>query len=183
MKKIMFLSIALAGVALTSCTSSIPVTSVSEYNSNIQAMKSGLSEHGYYLSGIKNENGNNPYVAATSYSTQTGYGTKMENDYYTITTYNFANSEGDNAEILLKYRARYSSYSDCNYYETVSLIGCNTSKSADYQKICGSYAPVQRNVGNMQKDIDVDVYDEGKSYSLLLLLTLLGSCAPLLFLL
>ncbi len=118
-----------------------------------------------------------------SHSTKTGYGTAMENDFYTITTYNFANSEGDNAEIILKCRERYSEHSDCNYYETVSLIGCNTSKSADYQKICGSYAPVQRTVGNMQKDIDVDVYDSGKTNALGLVLIILGCCCvPFLFL-
>ncbi|MBO5963018.1 MAG: hypothetical protein J6P97_00895, partial [Bacteroidales bacterium] len=84
------------------------------------------------------------------------------------------------AEIMLKYRGRYSSYSDMNYMETVELLGCKTSKASDYDKICGYNSSVKPYLSNMYKDTNVEVYDENKTY---LLVGLLTAVSPLLLLL
>lgn len=168
---------------LTSCTSTLTVTSIEQYNESIQMVSKDFSNAGYELSGHKNERSSNTIVTGVSYSTHTGYGTAMDNDVFNYETYTFSNTNGDIAEISLKYRERYSEYSEKNYLETVELLGCSASKSSDYNKICGSASRTKQLLGNMQRDIDVSVYDKGKTemlgYSILLVVCLL----PLLLLL
>lgn len=169
MKKLSLLLI--ITLTLTSCTSTINVTSFGQYNRNIETVKSDLVGKGYTLSGHNQESSSNTVVTGVSYSTYTGYGTAMDNDHYTYDTYTFSNANGDFAEISLKYRGRYSSYSDMNYMQTVELLGCKTSKSSDYNKICGYDSAVKPYLSNMYKDANVEVYDENKTYLLILLLT------------
>ncbi|MBQ2386874.1 MAG: hypothetical protein II300_06305 [Bacteroidales bacterium] len=177
MKKVFLLLI--ITLTLASCTSTMNVTSFEQYNRNIEIVKSDLAGKGYTLSGHNQESSSNTVVTGVSYSTYTGYGTAMDNDHYTYDTYTFSNANGDFAEISLKYRGRYSSYSDMNYMQTVELLGCKTSKSSDYNKICGYDSAVKPYLSNMYKDANVEVYDESKTCVLILLL----SCTPLLFLL
>lgn len=153
----------MAAVAITSCTTTEKFTSFEEYNKNIEMVKSDLADKGYYLSGHNQESSSNTVVTGTSYSTQAGYGTAMANDHYTYDTYSFSNANGDVAEIMLKYRGRYSSSSDMNYMETVELLGCKTSKASDYDKICGYNSATKPYLGNMYKDADVKVLDGNKT--------------------
>lgn len=169
MKKLSLLLI--ISLTIASCTSTMNVTSFEQYNRNIESVKSDLASKGYTLSGQNQESSSNTVVTGVSYSTYTGYGTAMDNDHYTYDTYTFSNTNGDFAEISLKYRGRYSSYSDMNYMQTVELLGCKTSKSSDYNKICGYDSAVKPYLSNMYKDANVEVYDENKTYLLILLLT------------
>jgi hypothetical protein len=159
-------------LTLASCTSTISVTSFDMYNKNIQMVKSDLADKGYNLSGHNQETLSNAVVADIS-------GTAMRNDYYTYDSYSFSNSNGDVAEIMLKYRSRYSSHSDINYMQTIELLGCKTSKASDYDKICESNSAVKALSNNMDKDINIKVYDETKTYLLSLALVF----SPLLLLL
>ena len=169
--------------SLTACTSVRNVTSFKEYNRSMQVVASDLSARGYELSGHKEESASNTVVTAVSYSTQAGFGTAMDNDHFTYDTYTFSNANGDVAEISLKYRGRYSKYSDMNYMETVDLLGCKTSKASDYNNICGSYSTVKSLLSDMNKDANVKIYSENKTLTLTYTLTLILPCVPLLFLL
>lgn len=162
MKRLFMLVIGL--VTLTSCTSTLRVTSYEEYGRSIRKVQEDLASKGYELSGHNEETSNSTVVTGTSYSQYSGYGTKMANDFFTHDNYSFSNSQGDVVEISLKVRERYSSYSDMNYLETVELLGCKTSKSSDYDKICGSKSVVKPTLGQVKKDIDVQVFSEAKSY-------------------
>ena len=117
MKKIVLLFI--TACVVTSCTSVKRVTSFDEYNRCIQRVQNDLAVKGYELSGHKEETSSNAVVTAVSYSTQSGYGTAMDNDVFTYDTYTFSNNTGDIVEIELKYRDYYSKYSDVNYIQTV----------------------------------------------------------------
>lgn len=174
MKKI-FLALIIA-MTLASCTSTINVTSFKEYNENIERVKTDLYCKGYNLSGHYQESSSNTVVTDVSYSTQTGYGTAMDNDHYTYDTYTFSNANGDVAEFSVKYRGRYSSYSDVNYMQTVELLGCKTSKASDYNKICGSNSYIRPLIGNMKKDIDVQVYDNDKTWACFYLILVGVAC-------
>ena len=177
MKKI-FLALIIA-MTLASCTSTINVTSFKEYDENINKVKSDLYGKGYELSGHNQESSSNTVVTGVSYSTQTGYGTAMDNDHYTYDTYTFSNANGDVAEFSVKYRGRYSSYSDVNYMQTVELLGCKTSKASDYNKICGSNSSIRPLIGNMKKDIDVQVYDNDKTWACFYLILGVACIIPL----
>ena len=166
MKKLFLLIIGF--LTLTSCTSTLSVTSIDEYDRSIRMVKEDLSSKGYELSGHNRETSNNTVVTGTSYSKYAGYGTQMANDFFTYDNYSFANTQGDIVEVSLKIREKYSSYSDKNYLETVELLGCKTSKSSDSDKICGSKSVIKPTLGQMNKDIDVQKYDDAKTYLLCL---------------
>lgn len=151
--------ILMAAVAITSCTTTEKVISFEEYDKNIEMVKSDLADKGYGLSGHNRETLSNAVVTGTSFSTQTGFGTAMGNDYYTYDTYSFSNENGDIAEISLKYRTGYADYSKTNYLATVELLGCKTSKVSDYEKICGDNSSVKPLLSDVKRDLDVKFYD------------------------
>ena len=169
----------IAAVAITSCTTTEKVISFEEYNKNIEMVKSDLSDKGYGLSGHNRETLSNAVVTGTSFSTKSGYGTEMANDYYTYDTYSFSNEKGDIAEISLKYRTGYADYSKTNYLATVELLGCKTSKASDYEKICGDNSSVKPLLSDVKRDLDVKVYDNGAT---LVILVCVIAFTPLLIL-
>jgi hypothetical protein len=179
--KLLFIVVLL--ISLASCTSVKKVTSIDEYNKNINKVKRDLASKGFQLSGYKKESSNDIFVTGNSYSTQSGYGTSMNNDYSTNDVYTFSTTNGDIAEFSIKYREKYSDYSHTNYIQTIELSGCKTSKVADYEKICGSNSYLQKSLKNIKKDINVEVYDSEKTTVLIYTLTLLACCIPLIFLL
>ena len=181
MKKIVLLFI--TACVVTSRTSVKRVTSFHEYNRCIQRVQNDLAVKGYELSGHKEETSSNAVVTAVSYSTQSGYGTAMDNDVFTYDTYTFSNNTGDIVEIELKYRDYYSKYSDVNYIQTVELLGCKTSKAADYNDVCGNNSMTKYLLQNINRDIDVEVYNHNKTMSLYSILLLGLSFSPLLLLL
>ena len=150
---------------------------------NITNQQNDLAVKGYELSGHKEETSSNAVVTAVSYSTQSGYGTAMDNDVFTYDTYTFSNNTGDIVEIELKYRDYYSKYSDVNYIQTVELLGCKTSKAADYNDVCGNNSMTKYLLQNINRDIDVEVYNHNKTMSLYSILLLGLSFSPLLLLL
>lgn len=159
--------ILMAAVAITSCTTTEKVISFEEYNKNIEMVKSDLSDKGYGLSGHNRETLSNAVVTGTSFSTKSGYGTEMANDYYTYDTYSFSNEKGDIAEISLKYRTGYADYSKTNYLATVELLGCKTSKASDYDKICGDNSSVKPLLSDVKRDLDVKFYDNEATLAIL----------------
>lgn len=169
----------MASVAITSCTTTEKVISFEEYNKNIEMVKSDLSDKGYGLSGHNRETLSNAVVTGTSFSTQTGFGTAMGNDYYTYDTYSFSNEKGDIAEISLKYRTGYADYSETNYLATVELLGCKTSKASDYDKICGDNSSVKPLLSDVKRDLDVKFYDKETPLAVVLVVIMLS---PLLIL-
>lgn len=171
--------ILMAAVAITSCTTTYNVTSFEEYNKNIEMVKSDLAGKGYNLSGHNRETLSNAVVTGTSFSTKSGYGTEMANDYYTYDTYSFSNEKGDIAEISLKYRTGYADYSKTNYLATVELLGCKTSTASDYDKICGDNSSVKPLLSDVKRDLDVKVYDNGAT---LVILVCVIAFTPLLIL-
>lgn len=107
----------------------------------------------------------------------------MDNDYFNTDVYTFNNGNGEEVELLLKYRMRYSKYSEINYMESVELIGCSTSNANDYDKICGYHSQIRHLFTNIPQDIDVTLYDDRKTTNLYYSLLLILSVSPLLFIL
>ncbi len=142
---------AIAG--LTSCTSTINVVSSEKYDKGFETVKTNLSEQGYRLSGHKGED-----------KMQTDG--KAGADIFHRYTYTFSNPERESVEIVLKTKPNSSKYCDCNYYTTTELLGCKTSKSTDYEKICGDSSTIKQTFGKMEKDKKVKIFDAKKTYLL-----------------
>lgn len=151
MKKIaLILSLALSFVA-TGCYTTQGVVSNSMYENSRNQVASNMEANGYILSGENHEEKNEMVVTGQSYSKYTGYGTKMDNDFYSYDTYKYSNQEGDNAEYTVKYKGLVD---DNGGYalSSVQVLGCKTSKAADYEKLCSGNSSPSNVIGNMSKD-------------------------------
>ncbi len=160
MKKIIFILLISAAFGLTSCTSTLHVTSVEKFNENFDAVKTALSQQGYEYSRVDSDRKKNVDVKSSSNATV------ITEDEIVNSVYTFSNAEGDELNIMLKTRERYSKYCDCNFYGSVELTGCKTSKTADYKKLCGDYSVVKLKLANMEQDKDVKVYNSRKTKDL-----------------
>lgn len=182
MKKIMLLVMVFIGIGFTGCTTKVLVTSVEKYDECINEAKADLQKHGYELSGMATETKNEPLVVGAYYSSKTGSSSILANDFYDQEVYSFSNSNGDEVEFTMKYRGRYSKYTDTVCLLTVDLLGCKTSKAEDYDKFCGENSIIKQKLGNMEQDMKVSAYSPRRT-SLLTTSILLATVLPFIFLL
>ena len=142
MKKIYFALILLCGTAtLTSCYSTYSGTSYREHLEEIDKIAISLNKEGYELSGKASSTQNNIHVTNVSYSTKSGYGTAMANDYVTTDRYTFINSDGNNVCFEVSYNLRQS-FDSILYITNVNIPQCSTSNPKEYNKMCGNNSPI-----------------------------------------
>ena len=146
------------------CYSTHNVTSYSDHYSEILKTRSALSDMGYELSGEDTRTDNNVYVSAVSYSTQTGYGSAMNNKYVTTDRYTFTNKDGNTMSYCVSYEL-YRSYDSILYVTNVSVPQCETSNPKDYTKLCGYSSPI-RDVTQLPQNTPVKIYDSVGTYVL-----------------
>ncbi len=158
MRKIRFLFIIAAVFGLTSCTSTLRVTSTEKFNENLDAVRTSLSQQGYEYSGVSSDKTTNWSVSSTA-----AYNVHVKDEVIN-SVYTFTNNEGDKVDVMLRTRERYSKYCDCNFYGSVELTGCKTSKSTEYNKLCGDFSTITQKLGNMEQDKDVKVFSDRKTY-------------------
>ncbi len=159
MKKTALLIMITAVFGLTSCTTTLNVTSIERFNEDLNTVKSDFNNQGYVLAGVENENKTEVTSGTGSFWKRWWDGTLMYVDQYVDYTYTFSNSEGNDVEILLRCRQDSSMLCDCNYYKTVELLGCKTSKREDYEKMCGENSMVNLKLGKMEQDKRIKIYD------------------------
>ena len=157
-------------LSMTSCYHTEYVSSYSDYLERMNNVEVSLNKNGYELSGKERDERNNVYVSAISYSTETGYGTAMNNDYITTDKYTFTDSVGDKMSFNIDYRLRLS-YDSVLYVESVSVPQCATSNPKKYYMLCGPESPIY-SIKNLPVDTEVKIYDEGGT---LVLIYLIGS--------
>lgn len=172
---------ALGMTFLSSCTTTRQTISTKNYLYTVGSVNYAIESLGYNLSGTSSDQKNEVYVAAISYSTETGYGSAMNNDYYWYDTYRFTDSVNNTASYQVKYK--YSKDDKGGYYvSNVSLAGCDCSNPKDYSKICG-YDGVAKQLNYIENDQVSTFDDDAATYTLTYSLILIGCCVPLLFLL
>lgn len=137
-------------VLMTACTTSRQTISTSTYLNEIGDVNKSIEQLGYKLSGTSSDQKNEVYVSATSYSTQTGYGSAMGNDYYWYDTYRFLDSLNNTVSYQVKYKFGKDK-NDVNYISGVSVIDCNCSNVKDYNVICKNPVGV-RKLNNIKND-------------------------------
>lgn len=174
MKKV-YLLVAVAAMFLTtSCYTTHGVYSQSAYDNAKARVQANMERNGYRLSGQQHEEKNEVVVTGQSYSQYTGYGTKMDNNYLQYETIQFANEAGETAEYSVKYQAVMD---DNNNYalQDVQVLGCRTSKAADYSSICNGSASPQNVIGKMSPDSQRSVLDVATTTAAVTCISLLGA--------
>lgn len=129
----------------TSCTDKLYVNSQDSYRQTTDQIKNELGNQGYSLIGEKKETKNEVSVEAVSY-TRAGYGSKMQNNYWTYGEYSFLDSENNE----VKYSLKFEEGTDFVY--NVQVIGCSSSKN--YDEICGESGVIKSNINNMNENPD-----------------------------
>lgn len=127
---------------LSSCYNTYNVTSYSDHYIEILNAQNELAKMGYELAGEDTRTDNNVYVSSVSYSTTSGYGTAMNNDYMTTDTYTFRNDEGNTMNYSVSYKLHRSADSIL-YVTNVSVPQCETSKPSEYTRLCGYGSPIR----------------------------------------
>lgn len=165
------LFIFLTVVLLASCTTTRQTISTTNYLREVGKVNSSIESLGYTLSGTSSDQKNEVYVSAISYSTQTGYGSAMQNNYYWYDTYRFSDRENNTASYQVKYK--YSVDDKGGYYvSNVSLAGCDCSNPKDYNTICG-YGGVTKSLNHIEKD-QVSTFDDNAGTYVLVYSIILG---------
>ena len=118
---------------LSSCMDTKYVTKKTTLDKTVDSVKALMGYEGYYPTGFFTKSTNEMEVVGVSYTSKTGFGTAMKNNYVTQDTYTFADSLGNSAS--------YSMFYALDRRENVvkaGLCGCETSNPQDYDKVCGS---------------------------------------------
>lgn len=157
MKKLFFILMSIASIVMSSCTTTMQTISTSNYLGEIDKVNNSLVSMGYKLSGKTHDEKNEVYVSSISYSTKSGYGSAMNNDYYWYDTYRFTDDKNNTASYQVKYKCRKDDREGV-YVSNVSVMGCDCSDTRDYNHICGVYG-ITNALNYIEKD-QVSTFDD-----------------------
>ncbi|MDD3281697.1 MAG: hypothetical protein PHC83_09045 [Bacteroidales bacterium] len=149
--------------ALTSCTTTKMTISTQSLNSavaNVDSAITSLSDD-YQLTGSGSETKNEIKVTGQSYSTYSGYGTRMDNDFAIYDNYTYTDSTGNTIEFQLKHKIT-KDYYDKEYVYGIEVVKCNCMDKKNYSRICGDNGIVKK-VEQLTPDQKSVFPDKGKT--------------------
>lgn len=168
---------------ISSCTTTRNVTSNNTFDNAKNTIEINLNQNGYNLNGESHDEKNELVSTGVSYSKFSGYGSAISNDYYQFDTYKFCDTVGNTMDYTVKYKVGIADERDY-YVDCIQVVGCNTSKSSDYNKLCnGNYSPA-KTFSNLPKDYHKTTTDTDATYTAITVTTILiliASLIPLLF--
>lgn len=151
MKKTYLLLAVAASFLATGCYSTYGVYSRAQYEKAKTLVEANMEVHGYNPSGYHTDSKNEIVVTGQSYSKYAGFGTLLDNNDYQYETLYFANKSGETAEYSVKYQVLLDDNRQLAL-QNVQVLGCRTSKAADYKSLCtDTYSP-QKLIGEMYPD-------------------------------
>ena len=156
--------IAIISVAFfSSCTTTQMTISPQSYKyevNNINSTIISLSNE-YQLTGSGSETKNEIVVTGQSYSQYSGYGTLMDNDYYTYDNYIYNDTLGNTIEIEFKYK-RGTDYHGSSYISKIEVTKCICEDKKYYNSVCGTSGFVKK-VEQLTPDQESVFYDKAAS--------------------
>ena len=150
----------------TGCYNTHMVTSYEDHQNEIKKVQVELLNMGYELSGKETRVDNNVHVTAVSYSSQTGYGSAMQNDYVTTDRYTFSDTNGNVMSYSVSYNLNESDDSVKILYVTnVNVSQCETSNPKHYSTICDSHSHIW-DIEDTPKNTKVRILDSLATWTL-----------------
>lgn len=144
MKNLLLLALCL--FFFSACTTKRYVTSKESFKKTTDQIEKELGNWGLSIVGEKTETKNEVSVDGVSFSPKTGYGSAMQNNYWTYGEYTFTDSENNEVIYSLKYEE------GIDFVGKVEVIGCSAKKN--YDEICGQNGVVKSNINNMNNNPD-----------------------------
>lgn len=154
------------------CTTSKHTINPATYSNKIESVNKSIESLGYHLSGTSSDQKNEVFVAATSYSTQAGYGSAMKNDYFWYDSYRFVDSLNNTVSYTVKYKYN-KDIRDSFYVSNVSVVGCDCSKAKDYNQVCGQDG-VTKKINRIDND-QISKFNDSAGTLVLVLSIILGA--------
>lgn len=145
-RKLSVAIIAIISVAFfSSCTINQLTLSPQSYKSAVNRIDSTITllSSDYQLSGSGSERKNEIVVTGQSYSQYSGYGTLMDNEYYTYDNYIYTDSLGKAIEFQLKYKSALDYFGN-PYVSNIEVIKCTCNDKKIYSSICGESGVVKK---------------------------------------
>lgn len=136
------ITILLAAIlSLSSCYTSRNLNTKEELDSNVNNAILYLSSIGFHQNGENLDTKNELVVEGVSYSTVSGYGTRMGNNIVYNDWYSFVNSAGNTVEFTVSYQAWFADQDSIVEYDTYDTIA-----KSQHQDIGGYRPPTERKV-------------------------------------
>lgn len=153
----------LAVVFFSSCTTTQMTISSQSYKSTLNSIDSTIISlnNDYNLSSSGSETKNEIVVTGQSYTRYAGYGTLMDNNYYTYDNYVYTDSIGNTIEFQLKYK-NAQDYFGKPFVSNVDVIKCTCADKKVYASICGESGVVKK-VEKLVPDQSSSFYDKEAS--------------------
>lgn len=156
--------IAIISVAFfSSCTTTQMTISPQSYKYEVNKINSTIISlsNEYQLTGSGSETKNEIVVTGQSYSQYSGYGTLMDNDYYTYDNYIYNDTLGNTIEIEFKYK-RGTDYHGSSYISKIEVTKCICEDKKYYNSVCGTSGFVKK-VEQLTPDQQSVFYDKAAS--------------------
>lgn len=163
-RKLSVAIIAIISVAFfSSCTTTQMTISPQSYEYEVNNINSTIISLGndYQLIGSGSETKNEIIVTGQSYFQYSGYGTLMDNDYYTYDNYIYNDTLGNTIEIEFKYK-RGTDYHGSSYISKIEVTKCICEDKKYYNSVCGTSGFVKK-VEQLTPDQQSVFYDKAAS--------------------
>lgn len=139
---------------LTGCAGPIYVTSEPAYNNAIDKVISVIEKEGYSYVDMKHDRRNELRHEVAHMEGDNYYSDWIPNEIVNINTYSFADTNGNTMSFSVQFKAGVNRQNSALYFTHLEVVGCSTSNSKDYERLCGSHAPVWA-LDSIQKDMTV----------------------------
>jgi len=139
--KIKLTIILTAILSLSGCYTIRNLNTKEELDSNVNNAILYLNSIGFHQNGENLDTKNELVVEDVSYSSVTGYGTRMGNKFVYNDWYSFVNSAGNTIEFTVSYQAWFAEQDSIVEYDTYDTI---LKVSPGYQDIGGYRPPTER---------------------------------------
>jgi hypothetical protein len=143
-----------AAIAFTACVGPMQVTSIPAYNSTIDKVVAGIEKGGYNYVGMNHDTRNERRHEVAHMEGDNTHSSWIPNDIVNLNTYSFVDGMGSTMSFTVQYRGGVDNTNSTFYYTDVKVVGCSTSNSKDYERLCGEHSPVW-SLDTIQKDMTV----------------------------
>ena len=133
----------IAASFLTGCVAPKQVTSLPAYNSAVNTVVAGIEGEGYMFVGNNHDTRNERRHQVARMEGDNTNSDWIPNDIVNIDTYSFADGEGNTMSFTVQYRGGIDHMNSTFYYTDVKIVGCSTSNSKDYERLCGDRSPIR----------------------------------------
>ncbi len=128
---------------LAGCVGPMYVTSMPVYNNTINMVVAGIESEGYNYVDMNHDTRNERRHEIAHMEGDNTYSDWIPNDQLNLDTYRFVDTAGNTMQFEVQYRGGVDHTNGTFYYTDVQVVGCSTSNSKDFERLCGDRSPIR----------------------------------------